>query len=129
VGELVKTLRPVFPLLAISTFLAPTGFAAPGWQPLGAVNAVQTQKGQFLRVPYTCHISADSLRVKISATDGSFSPWWKMIEISAFGVSRSPHEVLLGGKVFSNWKYADAEKALRVTIPQLERGQEIIVNY
>lgn len=92
-------------------------------------NTFAYQKGQFLRVRYTCQVSADSLRVKISPKEGSYSPWWKRIEISAFGVGRSPREVLLEGKAFPNWKYADAEKALRMTIPQLERGQEIIVNY
>ncbi len=51
------------------------------------------QRGESLRVSYSCTPAKDALGISISARQGKFSPWWKRICITVFGVSRPPKEV------------------------------------
>lgn len=39
------------------------------------------QQGKFLRQNFTCEADATSIRVKFHAREGSFTPWWKLIEV------------------------------------------------
>jgi alpha-glucosidase len=39
------------------------------------------QQGKYLRQSITCESDASSLRVKFHAREGSYAPWWKLMEI------------------------------------------------
>ena len=46
------------------------------------------RNGDFLRVEFTCHATAQGLSVQLLPHLGSFAPWWKVVSIDVYGASR-----------------------------------------
>jgi alpha-glucosidase len=46
------------------------------------------QKGEFLRVGFTCRETAHGLTVIVAPHQGSFAPWWKLVSMEVYGASR-----------------------------------------
>jgi alpha-glucosidase len=46
------------------------------------------QKGEFLRVAFSCHATAQGLTVTVDPHRGSFPPWWNLVSIEVYGASR-----------------------------------------
>ena len=43
------------------------------------------KKGDFLRINFTCRLSAQGLFVTVAPRVGSFQPWWKLLSIEVYG--------------------------------------------
>jgi alpha-glucosidase len=87
------------------------------------------QKGDFLRVNYTCEAGPGSVRVKISAQQGSFAPWWSQVQVDVFGIGANPEQVTAGGTALHGWSYDPGTGRVTVTIPNPAQGTEIAVEY
>ena len=46
------------------------------------------RKGDFLRVAFTCHSTAQGLTVTVDRHRGTFAPWWKLLSIEVYGAAR-----------------------------------------
>jgi alpha-glucosidase len=46
------------------------------------------QQGDFLRVEFTCHSTAQGLTVTVDPHRGTFAPWWKLLSIEVYGATR-----------------------------------------
>ena len=46
------------------------------------------RNGDFLRVQFSCHATAEGLSVQVLPHLGSFAPWWKTVSIEVYGASR-----------------------------------------
>jgi alpha-glucosidase len=46
------------------------------------------QKGDFLRVAFTCRATANRMTVTVDPHQGAFAPWWKLLSIEVYGASR-----------------------------------------
>jgi alpha-glucosidase len=46
------------------------------------------QKGDFLRVAFSCKQTAQGLIVTVAPHKGSFAPWWKLLSIEVFGAAK-----------------------------------------
>jgi alpha-glucosidase len=46
------------------------------------------QKGEFLRVGFTCRQTAAGLSVTVTRREGSFMPWWKQLSIEVYGAGK-----------------------------------------
>ena len=46
------------------------------------------QKGDFLRVAFSCHSTAQGLTVVVEPHRGSFDPWWKLLSVEVYGAAR-----------------------------------------
>jgi alpha-glucosidase len=58
----------------------------PGPQCSGSIylddgHTFEYQQGKYLRQSITCESDASSLRLKFHAREGSYAPWWKLIEV------------------------------------------------
>jgi alpha-glucosidase len=47
------------------------------------------QKGDFLRVAFTCSVSAHGLTVTVAPRLGSFAPWWNQLSIEVYGQGKA----------------------------------------
>ncbi len=75
------------------------------------------QKGDFLRIAYSCRVSSSGVSVNSHVDKNGFKPWWNAIELKVYGVSRKPKEVRVGDHVVMDWKYDGAEHVVRLSIP------------
>ena len=87
------------------------------------------QKGDFLRVNYTCEAASGSVRVKISPQQGPFAPWWKQVQLEVFGVTSHPRQVSVGGTALQGWNYNPGANKVVFTIPNPPQGGEIVVDF
>ena len=73
------------------------------------------QKGEFLRVNYSCQPAAGSITVKSTTEKGGFEPWWNTAEVTVFGAAAAPREVRIGDRLIRGWRYDG--KSHSVTLP------------
>src|SRR5208282_2568380 len=45
------------------------------------------QKGEFLRVAFSCRRTAQGLTVTVAPHKGSFPPWWKLVSFEIYGAT------------------------------------------
>ena len=43
------------------------------------------ERGDYLRISFTCQITSGTLRMQIGAREGSYPAWWKQLRIEAYG--------------------------------------------
>jgi alpha-glucosidase len=48
-------------------------------------NTLAYQKGQFLRLRFTCDAGPDGVRVHVAAEDGGYQPWFKELRVLIYG--------------------------------------------
>ncbi len=46
------------------------------------------QKGDYLRLKFTCELSASGVTVKVSPREGTYSPWWTQFSIEVYGATK-----------------------------------------
>jgi alpha-glucosidase len=56
------------------------------------------QRGESLRMQFSCEQTADSIKLHIGGHDGSYHPWWKEIKIEVYGWSSSSSRVTANSK-------------------------------
>ncbi len=75
------------------------------------------QKGEFLRVNYSCQASAASITVTSSTVNRAFQPWWNTTEVTIFGAAAEPKEVRVRDHVIHDWRYDGRSHAVILTVP------------
>ena len=58
------------------------------------------QQGKFLRQSLTCESDASSVHVKFHARDGSYAPWWKLIEVVIYDWPSAHAEAKIAGSAY-----------------------------
>jgi alpha-glucosidase len=84
-------------------------------------------QGQFLRVTFSCLAAPHELRVRMSAIEGAYKPWWNTVQLQIVGITASPHQVMAGGITTSEWTFDAASKSMVVTIPAASQGSEVVI--
>lgn len=55
------------------------------------------QRGVFLRMSFTCSVTAKGIQIAISKHEGSYAPWWKQLRLEVYGWTLSRGVVLEDG--------------------------------
>jgi alpha-glucosidase len=87
------------------------------------------QKGDYLRVKFSCEQSARTIRVKISPAEGRFIPWWTDIDLQIYGAASQPKQVTSGGDAVQGWKYDANSKLVTAVITAAPNGSDVVVQY
>ena len=80
-------------------------------------HSFEYQQGKFLRQNLTCESDSSSIRLKFHAREGSYAPWWKLIEIVIYDWP-SPHaEAKIAGSAYPlKSTYDPKQRALHVML-------------
>jgi alpha-glucosidase len=76
------------------------------------------QKGEFLRVNYSCKVSPNSVAVTSTATNSSFHFWWSSAAVTVFGISAEPKEIRVGDHAIHAWHYDAGTHSVTLTVPE-----------
>lgn len=97
------------------------------------------ERGESLRVKYSCAPAQDSLAISISAHEGKFAPWWKQVRVRVFGSERPPKGVragdrslrrlAAGGSGAEGWWYSPTDSVVTLTLPDSANGWKIHLSY
>ena len=76
------------------------------------------QRGDFLRINYSCAATPQSLSVTSAPEKESFQPWWSSTEVTVFGMKAQPRDVRIDHRAAHEWRYDNKEHAVILTIPE-----------
>ena len=66
------------------------------------------QRGEFLRMEFSCEVGAQGVMVRIGERKGRFQPWWKEFRIELYGWDGAAASVGLNGKTVATPTGVDA---------------------
>jgi alpha-glucosidase len=87
------------------------------------------QKGEILRVNYSCQLSNGSATVSSTIEKNAFQPWWKSVEVTLFGVAVAPKEARIGDEVIREWRYDDHAHAVKLTVPDAAKNWSVRLTF
>ena len=82
------------------------------------------QRGVFLRMDFTCAVTAKGIAIAISKHEGSFVPWWKNLRLEIYGWAPARGIVLEDGRQV-HIPIERNPNFIAVTIPDSARGTTI----
>jgi alpha-glucosidase len=80
------------------------------------------QRGEILRIGYSCQVSPGIATVTSTTEKNAFQPWWKSAQVTIYGVAASPKEVRLGEQTFKEWRFDNRAHTVTLTIPDALRN-------
>src|SRR6266567_7531373 len=88
----------------------------------------QYQKGDYLRQTFSCEADGKSVRVNFGARQGSYAPWWKMLEIVIYDwpSEHASAKLSTSGSPLKT-SYDRGKRALHVTIPDVSGEAELSI--
>ena len=87
------------------------------------------QRGELLRVNYTCHVSPALITVTSASDKSSFRPWWSSAEVSIVGVAAEPKQVRLGERETHNWRYDGTTHTVIATVPDALKNWALSLSF
>jgi len=87
------------------------------------------QKGEFLRVNYSCEVSAGFVRVVSTVEKSAYLPWWKSAEVTLVGAASLPKEVRVGDQVTHEWRYDSQTHSVTLTVTDALPSWSVNVAY
>jgi alpha-glucosidase len=75
------------------------------------------QRGEILRVNYSCQVSSGAVTVSSTTEKSVYQPWWKNVEVTIFGAAGTPKEVHIGEQAIRDWRYDSLAHAVTLTVP------------
>lgn len=87
------------------------------------------RRGEFFRQHFSCEAAGDSLRIHFSPPEGNYSPWWKMIRLTAFNATHAPNTVSASGVVIAHWHFDPEHHSVTFEIPAASTAQDITLRY
>jgi alpha-glucosidase len=80
------------------------------------------QKGEILRVSYSCQVSNGSVTLASSIEKNAFQPWWKSAEVTLYGAAAAPKEVRIGDEIIHEWRYDTLAHAVTFIVPDAAKN-------
>jgi alpha-glucosidase len=84
-------------------------------------HSLNYEKGEFLRIHYSCEVAAAGIKVMSAVDKDGYKPWWSAVEISVYGLDKAPTSVRVGDTTVHEWRYDNAQHAAIFTVPDAKR--------
>ena len=92
------------------------------------------RKGDYLRERFTCRLSEKGIVITVAKPEGSFAPWWKLLQVEVYGASRPASESVVKSIDGANSRAVstayDAEHhRISALVPDSGAGLELQLTY
>jgi len=75
------------------------------------------EKGEFLRVNYSCQMAAAGIKIISAVETDGYKPWWNSAQITVYGFDKAPQSVRVGDTMIRDWHYDSAQRSVVFTLP------------
>jgi alpha-glucosidase len=75
------------------------------------------QKGEILRIHYSCAVSSASVTITGKIEMNAYKPWWSSTEVTMYGAAAAPKEVRIGDQVIRDWRFDGSTHTVTLTVP------------
>jgi alpha-glucosidase len=86
-------------------------------------NTLAYTLNEFLRMEFSCDSQPGSLRFTFSTTHQTYKPWWKLLNVTFFGIEHVPQKLSLDGEPINTGQFDSATGSLSVEIPVRDQGK------
>src|SRR5262249_36219542 len=87
------------------------------------------QKGDVLRMKYSCAASGRALTISANVEKNSFRPWWNSTEVKVVGASALPKSVKVDGQEDHAWSYDEKAHAVTLTVNGGPKDWNVEITY
>ena len=83
------------------------------------------QKGEILRISYSCSASSSSISITCSVDKNASKPWWNSTALTVYGTSAAPREVRIGERAIQDWHFDARAHTVTLTIPEAAKNWSV----
>ncbi len=83
------------------------------------------QKGEILRVNYSCQVSPGAATVTSNVEKSAYQPWWKSVDLTVYGAAAAPKEVRIGEHTIQDWRYDSLAHTVTLAVPDAAKNWNI----
>ena len=87
------------------------------------------QKGEILRVNYSCQVSSGAATLSSTTEKSAYQPWWNSVKLTIYGALTSPKEVRIGEQVIHEWRYDNIAHAVTLTMPDALKNWSVRLTF
>ncbi|MGB6835969.1 MAG: glycoside hydrolase family 31 protein [Candidatus Acidiferrum sp.] len=87
------------------------------------------QKGEYLRVNFTCDISRDDMTVSSSIEKNGYKPWWNSAQLEIYGAGAEPKEVRIGDLLIHDWRFDAQWHCVTLTVPDALKNWKVHLDF
>jgi alpha-glucosidase len=87
------------------------------------------QRGEVLRVKYSCESNAGVLTISGRIEKSGYKPWWNATEVKAFGAASMPKTIKVDGTESHAWSYDERTHSVIVTVSDALMDWAVEIDY
>jgi alpha-glucosidase len=87
------------------------------------------QKGDFLRVNFTCKVSQREMTVTGGIEKSAYQPWWSSAQLEIYGAGAQPKEVHVGDRLIHDWRFDSQAHCITLTVPDALKNWNVRVSF
>ena len=87
------------------------------------------QKGEILRINYSCAVSPASVTVTSTVEKNAFKPWWSSAALTVYGAAVAPKEIRIGDQVIQGWSFDRQAHTVTLTVPDALKNWSLRLQY
>jgi alpha-glucosidase len=76
------------------------------------------EKGEFLRVNYSCQVGEAGLKIVSAMDKDGYKPWWTAAQVTVYGLDKAPKSIRVGEAAIRDWHYDAAQRAAVFALPE-----------
>lgn len=85
-------------------------------------HSLDFQKGEFLRVSYSCQVAASAIKITSLIDKDGYKPWWSSAELTVYGLDKAPQSIRVGDTTIHEWHYDASQRSAVFTLPDARRN-------
>jgi len=87
------------------------------------------QKGEILRVTYSCSVSVGALTISSHIDKNAYRPWWNATALTIYGSAAAPKEVRVDDRVIQGWSFDAQSHTVTLTVPDALKNWTVHLNF
>ena len=87
------------------------------------------QKGDFLRVNFTCEITPQDMTITSKVEKNAYQPWWNSTQLKIFGAGAAPKEVRIGDQPVHEWSYDSQAHCITLIVPEALKNWNVHLSF
>jgi alpha-glucosidase len=92
-------------------------------------HSLNYEKGEFLRVNYSCQVGAEAIKVASVIDKDGYKPWWTTAEVSVFGIDKAPKNVHVGDTAIHEYRFDATQHAVIFVVPDAKNNWTAELNF
>jgi alpha-glucosidase len=87
------------------------------------------QKGEILRINYSCVLLPGALTITSSIEKNAYRPWWNSTALTVYGAAATPKEVRVNDQMIEDWRFDSQAHTVTLTVPDALKNWSVRLRF